>query len=213
MPVTRNCQCLKLNSQHSGYSPLQGQRGSCHLSADGETISNSADLRGPYPDLPSLLPQKQVAGQSWLSCKVPLTVPHLGCGLEHRCQGQLPQKARLGFLQLSDAWGRKSRVREGGTVALSVPKTLNGKCLMPTCAHYAPAAYPAGLAAAASTGPTARPRLHWNAGAPHPDPEPVGVPLLLALLVVGTGKEGTAGEMVTGWSGALPMASWQGPPP
>lgn len=107
----------------------------------------------------------------------------------------------------------ESRVREEGIVALSGPKTLNGKRLMPTCALYAPAAYPSGPAAAASTGPTARLRLHWNAGAPHPGPGPTGDPLLLALLAVGTGREGTAGEMVRGWSVALPTASWQGPPP
>jgi hypothetical protein len=60
-------------------------------------------------------------------------MPHMGCGLEHRCQGQLPPDAWPGHLQLLDVCG-VGEVCEG-QCAQNPPKRLP-VCYLSASSHH-----------------------------------------------------------------------------
>lgn len=131
----------------------------------------------------------------WLD-KVQLTVPHVGCGLEHRRQRQLLQEARPGCRQLPDSWGPGRTVWDR---VCSEPSEAGCPYPLPT--------YLGGPFAAASSGPAARPRQHWTAGALLPGRGSEVAPLPPGLPVVGIDKGDTTEE-----SGELLLPPWpEGP--
>lgn len=144
-----------------------------------------------------------------LSGKVQLTMPHVGRGLEHGCQGHLPQETGPGHLQLPEAWTEAGGGGGGRAccMALRMHWTFGGS-LQPVPyprAHpsgHHPPAYPGGPSAAANSEPAARPRRHWTAGALPPGPGSAEAPLPPELPAVGTGREDTARRWATAGPGS-----------
>lgn len=115
---------------------------------------------------------------------------HVGGGMEHRCQGQLPPYAWPGHLQLLDVCG-------ASVCGLDPSKAGSTHC-SPACPHWP--TYHGGPAAPANSGPAARPTLHWTAGDLPPGRGSMAAHPLPGLLMVDTGREDTAGRKGSTWS-------------
>lgn len=144
-------------SPHSGsYNHLIWQEGklrnteSSRTQSQGNLLTSESFLLGTISNCPyvSNRKPKESPEGTWLD-KVQLTLPHVGCGLEHRRQRQRLQEARPGCRQLPDAWGQGRTVWDW---VCSEPSGAGFPYPLPT--------YLGGPFAAASSGPAARPRQH-----------------------------------------------------